>query len=310
MRTSAPSPAFSGTASSQVRALLIGSNGQLGSDLRRTWKGELTPFSHQELDVCDEDQVRAVLQREKPDLVINTAAYHRVDECETNVARSFEVNAFGAKNVAGAARETGAAVMFISTDYVFDGGKGSPYIEADAARPLSVYGTSKLAGEHLVRQANPRHFVVRSSSLFGVAGASGKGGNFVETMIRKARGGEPLRVVDDQISSPTLTFDLAQKLGELAATEQYGLYHVTNSGQTSWCNFAAKIFELCELRPSLSAINSEELAAPARRPPFSVMENRALRNAGLEPARSWENALEAYLTEKGHLKAADDSGAA
>ncbi len=276
----------------------------MGSDLRRTWQGELVAFDLPELDVCDQDRLRAVIRREKPELVINTAAYHRVDECESNVMRSFEVNAFGAKNVADACREAGASVMFISTDYVFDGEKGSPYAEDDTPRPLSVYGASKLAGEHLVRQANPSHFIVRSSSLFGVAGAMGKGGNFVETMLRKAGEGEGLRVVDDQVSAPTLTWDLAQKLGELAATERFGLYHVTNGGQTSWCQFAAKIFELCGLEPSLTAITSEELAAPARRPRFSVMENRALRAAGLTPLRSWEEALKAYLLEKGHIQSA------
>ncbi len=285
-----------------MRALLIGSKGQLGSDLCRIWSDGLIALPHEDLDVCDRERVHAVLRRESPDLVINTAAYHRVDECESNAALAFEVNALGAKNVADAAREAGAAVMFVSTDYVFDGEKGSPYVEEDTARPLSVYGTSKLAGEHLVRQSNEKHYVVRSSSLFGVAGASGKGGNFVETMIRKAREGEPLRVVDDQVSVPTLTWDLAQGLRELAKTERYGLYHVTNSGQTSWYRFAAKIFELTGLTPSLTAITSEELGAPARRPHFSVLENRAAKAAGLEPLRSWEEALEAYLREKGHLQ--------
>jgi dTDP-4-dehydrorhamnose reductase len=292
-----------------MRTLLIGSRGQLGSDLCRLWSGELVALPHEALDVCDRDRTHVVVRREAPALVINTAAYHRVDECEANAARAFEVNALGAKNVADAAREVGAAVMFISTDYVFDGEKGSPYVEEDTPRPLSVYGTSKLAGEHLVRQSNPRHYIVRSSSLFGVAGASGKGGNFVETMIRKAQQDEPLRVVDDQVSSPTLTWDLAQKLGELAATDRFGLYHVTNSGQVSWCGFAAKIFELSGLRPSLTAITSQELAAPARRPRFSVLENRALREAGLTPLRSWEEALEAYLTEKGHLQSVRPPGA-
>lgn len=285
-----------------MRALLIGSKGQLGSDLCRIWSDGLVALPHEALDVCDRERVHAVLRREAPALVINTAAYHRVDECESNVALAFEVNALGAKNVADAAREVGAAVMFISTDYVFDGEKGSPYVEEDIPRPLSVYGTSKLAGEHLVRQSNAKHYVVRSSSLFGVAGASGKGGNFVETMIRKAREGEPLRVVDDQVSVPTLTWDLAQGLRELAKTERYGLYHVTNSGQTSWYRFAAKIFELTGLTPSLTAITSEELGAPARRPRFSVLENRAAKAADLEPLRSWEEALAAYLREKGHLQ--------
>jgi len=287
-----------------MRALLIGSKGQLGSDLRRVWSGELVSLPHEEIDVCDGPQVASLIARERPELVISCAAYHRVDECESQAQRSFEVNAVGAKNVADAARAIAAAVLWVSTDYVFDGEKGSPYVETDLPRPLSVYGTSKLAGEHLVRLSNPKHYVVRSSSLFGVAGASGKGGNFVETMIRKAKEGEPLRVVDDQTSSPTLTFDLAQKLQELAATGRYGLYHVTNGGQVSWYRFAAKIFELCGLEPSLTPISSEELAAPARRPRFSVMENAALKSIGLAPLRSWDGALEAYLREKGHLKAA------
>ena len=284
-----------------MRTLLIGSRGQLGSDLCRVWTEDLIALSHQELDVCDGDQVHTVIAKEKPDLVINTAAYHRVDECEGNAALAFEVNALGAKHVADASREVDAAVMFISTDYVFDGEKGSPYGEEDLPRPLSVYGVSKLAGEHLVRQSNPRHFIVRSSSLFGIAGASGKGGNFVETMIRKAQQEEPLRVVDDQVSSPTMTGDLALKLQELAATDRFGLYHVTNSGQTSWHHFAVKIFELMGLRPSLTAITSQELGAAAPRPRLSVMENRALAAAGLAPLRSWEEALQAYLSEKGHL---------
>ena len=286
-----------------MRTLLIGSRGQLGSDLIDVWDGGLVAFSHEEFDVCNRDQTHEVIAREQPELVINTAAYHRVDDCETNGALAFEVNALGAKNVADAAREAGAAIMFISTDYVQDGLKGSPYVEDDRPHPLSLYGTSKLAGEHLVRQSNARHYVVRSSSLFGVAGASGKGGNFVETMIRKAKADEPLRVVDDQVSSPTFTADLASKLAELATTGRYGLYQITNGGQTSWFGFAEKIFALMGLTPSLTPISSAELDAPARRPAFSVLENRALVEAGLKKLRSWEDALAAYLTAKGHISA-------
>ncbi len=284
-----------------MRALVIGANGQLGNDLKKTWDGELIAFGHGDLDVCDGEQARAVIAREAPDIVINCAAYHRVDECESNVERSFQVNAAGAKHVADAAREAGAGAMWVSTDYVFDGEKGAPYLEDDLPRPLSVYGASKLAGEHLVRQANPRHYIVRSSSLFGVAGASGKGGNFIETMIRKAREGETLRVVDDQTSSPTFTWDLARKLREVAESGRYGLYHVTNGGETSWHDFAAKIFELTGLRPGLTRISSDELAAPARRPRYSVMKNQALLDAGIEPLRHWEDALRQYLGEQGYL---------
>lgn len=284
-----------------MRTLLIGSGGQLGSDLRRVWTDDLIALPHEKLDVCDREQAHSVIRSEAPDLVINTAAYHRVDECESNVARTFEVNAVGAKNVADASREAGAAVLFISTDYVFDGEKGSPYVEEDVPCPINVYGVSKLAGEHLVRQSNPRHFIVRSSGLFGTAGASGKGGNFVETMIRRAREGEALRVVDDQVLSPTFTWDLAIALRELAASGRFGTYHVTNTGQTSWYRFAAKIFEFTGLRPNLTATTSEEIGAAARRPRFSVLEHRALTAAGLAPLRLWPDALEAYLREKGHL---------
>jgi dTDP-4-dehydrorhamnose reductase len=292
-----------------VRTLLIGSRGQLGSDLCRVWTGELIALPHEALDVCDRDQAHGIIRSEAPELVINTAAYHRVDDCESNVARPFEVNALGAKNVADASREAGAAVMFISTDYVFDGEKGSPYVEEDVPRPLSVYGTSKLAGEHLVRQSNPRHFIVRSSGLFGVAGAMGKGGNFVETMIRKARQGEALRVVDDQVLGPTFTWDLAIALRELAVTDRFGTYHVTSTGQASWYRLAAKIFELTGLRPSLTAITSDELGTAARRPRFSVLENLSLAAAGLSPLRPWQEALEAYLREKGHLQPTRPPGA-
>jgi len=284
-----------------VRTLLIGSHGQLGSDLCRVWTDELIALPHEALDVCDREQAHSIIRSEAPALVINTAAYHRVDECESNAARAFEVNALGAKNVADASREAGAAVIFISTDYVFDGEKGSAYVEDDLPAPINVYGASKLAGEHLVRQSNPRHFIVRSSGLFGVAGASGKGGNFVETMIRRARQGEALRVVDDQVFSPTFTWDLATTLRELAAGGRFGTYHVTNTGQTSWYRFAAKAFELVGLRPSLTAATSEETGAAARRPRFSVLEHRGLTAAGMAPLRPWPDALEAYLRDKGHL---------
>jgi dTDP-4-dehydrorhamnose reductase len=284
-----------------MRALLIGSRGQLGSDLISVWTDELLAYGHDDFDVCNRERAFEIIAGDKPEIVLNCAAYHRVDDIETEGELAFSVNALGAKNVADAAREAKAAVVFVSTDYVHGGDLGRPCLEDDLPRPLSVYGTSKLAGEYLVRQSNPNHYVVRSSSLFGVARASGKGGNFVETMIRKAQAGEPLRVVDDQVSSPTYTADLADKIQELVATGTYGLYQITNRGQTSWFGFAAKIFEMMDLEADLTPISSEELGAPATRPAFSVMENRALEQAGLTKLRSWEDALAAYLTAKGHI---------
>ena len=282
-----------------MQTLLFGSKGQLGADLIDVWNDDIRGFAHDELDICNGDATHEIVSRERPGLVINAAAFTRVDECGTNSATAFEVNAEGAKNVADAAEAVGAAVMFISTDYVFDGEKGSPYSEDDVPAPLNVYGVSKLAGEHFVRQSNPRHYVVRTSSLFGVNARS----NFVEAVIRKAQAGEPLRVVDDQVSSPTFTHDLAMKLQELATTDAFGLYHITNGGSTSWYGLSAKVFELMGLEPSLTSITSEELALAARRPAFSVLENRALAEEGLAELRPWEEAIAAYLHVKGHTPA-------
>ncbi len=279
-----------------MRTLLFGSKGQLGADLIDVWSDDIKAFAHAELDISDRAAVLEAVTHELPELVINAAAYTRVDECETNSELAFEVNAVGAKNVAEAAQASNAAVMFISTDYVFDGEQGSPYAEDDVPAPLNVYGVSKLAGEHFVRQSNPRHYVVRTSSLFGVNARS----NFVEAVIRKAQAGEPLRVVDDQISSPTFTHDLAMKLQELAATDAFGLYHITNPGSTSWYGLAAKVFDLMGMDPTMTPITSEELALPARRPAFSVLENGALAKAGLAELRPWEQAIAAYLAAKGH----------
>lgn len=285
-----------------MRTLLLGGGGQLASEVLRLWPPEsVLALGHAALDVTDREAVRSTVLRLRPQLVINTAAYHRVDECEERVEEAFRVNAYGAKNVADACREGGAALVFISTDYVFSGDKGAPYAEEDPVGPVNVYGVSKVAGEQLVRYACPRHFIVRSSGLYGVAGASGKGGNFVETMLRRAREGQPIRVVADQVLSPTSAADLAAKLYELTQTGRYGTYHVTNGGWCSWYEFAGAIFEEAGLRPALSPTTAAEFGAAARRPAFSALENGALRRLGLAPLRPWREALVDYLRAKGHV---------
>jgi dTDP-4-dehydrorhamnose reductase len=190
----------------------------------------------------------------------------------------------------------------MSTDYVFGGEKRAPYTEDDAPNPLNVYGVSKLAGEYFVRALCPKHFIVRTSGLYGVAGSSGKGGNFVETMIRLAKEGKPIRVVTDQVLTPTYTRDLAHKIKELLQTEAYGVYHITNSGQCSWYEFAAKIFELLSLKPDFGPTTSAEFGAKAKRPAYSVLAHGRLAQLGLDDLRSWPEALAAYLEEKGLLK--------
>jgi len=282
-----------------MKILLIGANGQLGSDLVKVLTGEdLVPLTHQDIEICDAEVTRAVIARHQPDVVINTAAYHRVDECETNVAKSFQVNTFGVRNLALACREAGATLVHMSTDYVFDGRKGTPYVETDLPNPINVYGVSKLAGEHLVCYLLDEYFVVRTSGLYGVAGSSGKGGNFVEGRLRQAREGKTIRMVNDQALSPTYTVDLARQIHRLIQTEQYGLYHITSGGWCSWYDFTAKILELSGLETELIPQPTARSGAAARRPAYSVLENAALAHLGLDEMRPWEEALAAYLRER------------
>jgi dTDP-4-dehydrorhamnose reductase len=282
--------------------LLLGARSQLGHDILDTWPdGAVTPLGHDACDVTDREAVRAAIAAHQPELVVSLAASHRVDDLERDPTEGLRVNALGAWNVAEAAARAGAAVMWVSTDYVFPGDTGQPYREEDAPQPVNAYGATKAAGEMLIRTANPHHFIVRSSGLYGVAGASGKGGNFVETMIRLAREGRPLRVVDDQVLGPTWTRDLAAGMASLAATNAYGIYHVTNQGAISWYGFAALIFRLCGLSPDLSPVPSDEYGAPARRPACSVLANARLATAEIAPLPSIEDALGKYLAAKGHI---------
>lgn len=282
-----------------MRVLLIGAGGQLGSDLVKALAHEdLIALTHGDIEVCDPESVRAAMQSHAPQVVINTAAFHRVDDCEREPARAFAVNALGARNVALACKEQGCALLHLSTDYVFDGHKGSAYDESDAPRPINAYGISKLAGEFFIRYLLDRYYIVRTSGLYGVAGSSGKGGNFVELMLRLAREGKEIKVVKDQTLSPTYTVDLAQALAQLIRTERYGLYHITNSGECSWYQFAAKVFELTGVPAQLKPTTTAAFGAVARRPTYSVLAHKALLAAGLAEMRPWPAALAAYLAER------------
>jgi dTDP-4-dehydrorhamnose reductase len=292
------------------RVALIGSNGQLGTDIARVWSAsplageELIALTHAEIDVVDERWVRSVLSGVRPDLVINTSAFHRVDECEEVPRDALRVNALGVKYLAEACRDLGAVLMHFSTDYVFDGESTKPYAEDAATRPVSSYGISKVAGEQFLRYILPEsHIIIRSSGLYGVAGASGKGGNFVETMVRLAREDKPIRVVSDQVSSPTYTLDLAQTLLEVAHRGGRGVYHITNAGECSWYDFAAEVFQLLGLHPDFEPTTSAAYGAVAKRPAYSVLANTRLRELGLTQPRPWREALGDYLRLKGRLAA-------
>jgi dTDP-4-dehydrorhamnose reductase len=280
--------------------VVVGAAGQLGSDLVRAWPGRhaadrLVALTHADLDVRRLDSVRQALLPVEPQLVVNTTAYNLVDAAETDPEAAFAVNAIGPRNLALAARELDADLVHVSTDYVFSGSGRRPYVETDAADPVNVYGASKAAGEMLVRAAWPKHFVVRTSGLYGVAGSGGKGGNFVDTMLRLARAGQTIRVVDDQVLTPTHTADLAVQLARLAATGEYGTYHATCQGECSWYEFAREIFRQAGLSPSLERQTTAEAHRAAPRPPYCVLENRGLRRLGLDAMPGWDEALTRYL---------------
>lgn len=284
-----------------MKILLIGANGQLGSDLVRTLTDvDLAPLTHRDVDICEAVGLRETLRRHAPDVVINTAAYHKVDECETNVEKTFAVNTHGVRNLALACKGQGCALLHMSTDYVFGGDarRRTPYAETDPPSPINVYGIAKLAGEHFVRYILDRYWIVRSQWLYGVAGASGKGGNFVELMLRLAREGRDIKVVNDQVGSPTHTLDLARKIAQLVKTEHYGLYHVTNRGACTWYQFAGKIWNLSGLNPNAEPTTTAAFGAVATRPAYSVLDNAALRTIGLDDMRPWEEALAAYLEQR------------
>ncbi len=282
-----------------MRILLIGAKGQLAQDLTRSLtKDEVTSVSHQELEICDAASVQALMEGARPHCIINTAAFHRVDDCEDQAEKAFAVNSAGAYNLARAAQRIGAVLAHFSTDYVFDGTKCSPYVETDRPGALSIYAMSKLAGEWAVQQYCEKYFLVRTCGLYGVAGSTGKGGNFVERMLRLASEGQQIRVVNDQVLTPTSTRDLAEKLVPLIHTNQYGLYHMTNTGECAWHEFAREIFRQAGLTPHLEPTTTEAFGSKARRPPYSVLDNYALRAAGLSDFRPWQEALADYLAER------------
>lgn len=260
---------------------------------------ETTGLTHKEVEVTDYKSCQ-IIKEYRPDFIINTAAFIKVDQCEEEPLKAFSVNAIGAKNVAAVSKEIGAVTVFISTDYVFDGFKGEPYTEDDVPNPINTYGISKLAGELYTKQ-NPKHYIIRVASLFGVAGASGKGGNFVETMIAKAKRGEQISVVDDMWMSPTYTRDAALAIKRIIEAElPYGIYHVTNEGCCTWFQFAKEIFKITNLNPALTPIKTSQLQMKAKRPKFSALRSVKLPKYGIK-MRDWKEALYDYLVEKGHI---------
>jgi dTDP-4-dehydrorhamnose reductase len=275
---------------------ILGANGQLGQDLKRALAAEsVQPLTRKDFDVTHHERARSVLMDLRPDVILNTTAYHRVDDCETNADLAYSVNALAVLNLIRVANELNAVLVHISTDYVFDGKAREPYTEESEPFPLSIYANSKLAGELLVRTTARKYILIRTCGLYGAAGSQGKGGNFVETMRSKARRGDPIKVVNDQVVTPTYTLHLAHQIARLLQTEHLGLFHMTNEGSCTWYEFARAIFELSGLDANLSPTTSDAYKAPAIRPKYSVLENARLNRLGLNEMRGWRDALAAYL---------------
>jgi len=279
-----------------MRVLITGGRGQLAADLLPALEGhEVVALGRSDLDVTVQEQINGAMERRQPDVVINAAAFHRVDVCEDEPEQSFAVNAAAPQRLAAACKRHGSLLVHVSTDYVFNGEKREPYTEEDPVDPLSVYGASKAAGEMAVRCTTDRHLIVRTTGLYGHAGMTTGHGNFVETMLRLGRAGKPISVVSDQVLTPSYTWDVAEVIARLVHLQATGTYHVTNSGACSWYEFAAEIFRVSEQRADLLPTTQAERPYPARRPPYSVLAHRGLQRLGVPEPRPWREALRAYL---------------
>jgi len=281
-----------------MKIIIIGANGQLGSDIVEVFENDLIPLTHSDIEIADTVSVNHIFKKIKPDKVINTAAISNVIECEQNPRRAFEVNALGVRNVAIACSEVDATLLHISTDYVFDGRKRTPYTENDLPNPLNVYGITKLAGEHFIKAILKKYFIVRTAGLYGVHPCRSKGGNFVDKVITISKKQEEIKVVEDEVLTPTYTRDLAIKIKELIETDKYGTYHITNSGKCSWYEFTQAIFSFLKINTKLIRIGQREFMSSVKRPAYSVLANEKLKAIGIASLRPWQEALKDYLREK------------
>jgi len=274
-----------------LKVAITGAKGMLGSDVCEIMSGhfEVIPLSRQDFDIVNLDQTVSVIREIKPDYLIHIAAYTDVDGSEHEPEKAYMVNGMGTRNVVIACEEIKCPVIYISSDYIFDGQKRSPYDEWDTPNPINKYGVSKLIGERFVMMFTNRFYIVRTSWLFGA-----RGRNFVDTIKSLLKERDEIKVVDDQVGSPTYTRDLAIKLKELIG-RGYGIYHITNSSYCSWYEFACKIKEYISSNSVVTPTTSDRFPRPAKRPAYSVLNNTMLRLEGIEPLRPWEEALKDYL---------------
>jgi dTDP-4-dehydrorhamnose reductase len=276
-----------------VKLVIAGAAGMLGRDVMLAAGNaghDIVGFGRAEMDVADAAAVERRLDFERPDVVINCAAWTDVDGAEEAEEAAFAVNGTGAGNIAAGAAKVGASVVYVSTDYVFDGAKGAPYVESDQPGPLSAYGRTKLAGEEATAAANKRHFIVRSAGLFGIGG-----NNFVETMLRLATIQNEVLVVRDQVGSPTYTWHLAYGIVRLIEGIEFGIHHMAAGGQCSWYEFAREIFEQAKIKCRVLSGTTDMLGRPAPRPAFSALTSQREHAITLP---SWQDGLAGYLAQR------------
>ncbi len=289
-----------------MKVAVIGANGQLGCDVCAAFSSsghQVVSLNHDTVDIADYASIKSPLEKARPDVIVNTAAMHNVDSCEDNPLKAFEVNTLGARNLALIANKLNSTLFYLSTDYVFDGLKKAPYVETDYPIPLNVYGNSKLAGESFVRSIAKKYFIIRVSGLYGTNPCRDKGGNnFVKLMLKLSKERDEIRVVDDEVLTPTFTENVVKQIVAMADMDNYGLYHATAQGSCSWYRFAAKIFELSGSPIKLLVADPDEFPIKVPRPKYSVLENAGLKDLGMDLMPDWQDGLKQYLAIIGALK--------
>jgi len=287
-----------------MKIVIIGANGQLGSDIGKVAHTEdCIGLTMDDLDIRNKDQVQKSIYALQPDVVINTAAYNNVDTAEDHITEVCDVNIAGVQHLVDACTASNCTLVHISTDYVFgeDRNRTEPYTETDREGPVNMYGITKLAGEYYIRSHMENYIIARTAGLFGIVGALGKGGNFVETILKLGKERKQVTVVDDQVLSPTYTVDCAQQLLKIIQEKQRGIFNVVSEGSCSWYEFTKHIYTLCSLQTRLSPCTSDEYKRRALRPSYSALDNARLNKLGINIMHNWKDSIQNYLIEKGHI---------
>lgn len=288
------------------KVILIGANGQLGTDLQRVSEQNdqytIIPLTHKDIEIASPHEIERTFEQIPADVVINCAANNRVNEIEQHAFRAFGVNALANKNLAYHCSNRNIVYVYISTDYVFgsDSKRTTPYTEFDCPGPVNSYGISKLAGEYFTQYNTSKYFILRTSGLYGLVGSTSKGTNFVEMILQKGKEQGHVRVVNDQVVSPTYTVDLAKQLLQLLESDMYGLYHATAEGSCTWYEFTKEIYKLTNTNATIEAVTSDAFKTTANRPKYSVLDNSQLKKLGINSMRPWKEGLKDYLKEKGY----------